>query len=152
MFVLCFHTQQSLTDKDYFARSHDPRDPRPAHVRYRVGQVMVHRVHGYRGVIIGWDPICKVMSILCNILQYSIVMLQHFTCHNLKFFYCSSLITVEILRAANISIFQNPLILGSNDTGNFDICQWISLIPMLIILAHSCIYNSVFFILCYCIF
>ena len=45
---------------DYFARSHDPRHPRPVIVRYRVGQVVQHKIHGYRGVIIGWDPICKV--------------------------------------------------------------------------------------------
>ena len=47
---------------DYFARSHDPRHPRPVNVRYRVGQVIQHKIHGYRGIIIGWDPICKVCA------------------------------------------------------------------------------------------
>ena len=77
---LVFQTQQSLTDKDYFARSHDPRDPRPAHVRYRVGQVMEHRIHGYRGVIIGWDPICKVMSTdrIIILLPKSSIIMENF--------------------------------------------------------------------------
>jgi len=36
------------------------RSPRPAHVKFRVGQVVHHRRFGYRGVIIGWDPVAKV--------------------------------------------------------------------------------------------
>lgn len=41
--------------KEYFATSSNPRSPRPGHVLYRVGQVVRHRRHGIRGVIIGWD-------------------------------------------------------------------------------------------------
>ncbi|KAK3096564.1 hypothetical protein FSP39_001327 [Pinctada imbricata] len=40
----------------YFAGSADPRSPRPPEVKYRVGQVIRHKIWGYRGVIIGWDP------------------------------------------------------------------------------------------------
>lgn len=32
-----------------------PRDPRPPYIKFRVGDVIKHRIHGYRGVIIGWD-------------------------------------------------------------------------------------------------
>ncbi|RCN23961.1 hemimethylated DNA binding domain protein [Ancylostoma caninum] len=32
---------------------------RAPHVRWRVGQVVKHKVHGYRGVIIGWDLTAK---------------------------------------------------------------------------------------------
>ncbi|MCP9259912.1 Hemimethylated DNA binding domain protein [Dirofilaria immitis] len=39
----------------YFGSSLEPRDPRPPYVKYRVGDVIRHKVHGYRGVIIGWD-------------------------------------------------------------------------------------------------
>jgi hypothetical protein len=38
-----------------------PRFPRPPHVKYRVGQVIKHKKWGYRGVIIGWDPVTKVV-------------------------------------------------------------------------------------------
>ncbi|EDV24793.1 uncharacterized protein TRIADDRAFT_56958 [Trichoplax adhaerens] len=42
-----------------FAKSTIPRTPRPPHVRYRIGQVIRHRQWGYRGVIVGWDPVAK---------------------------------------------------------------------------------------------
>jgi len=43
-------------DKDgYFGQSIEPRDTRPPHVTFRVGQVIKHKRWGYRGVIIGWD-------------------------------------------------------------------------------------------------
>ncbi|VDM91897.1 unnamed protein product [Onchocerca ochengi] len=38
-----------------FSGSLEPRDPRPPYVKYRVGDVVRHKIHGYRGVIIGWD-------------------------------------------------------------------------------------------------
>lgn len=41
--------------KMHFARSTVVRKSRPPHLRYRVGQVVRDKVHGYRGVIIGWD-------------------------------------------------------------------------------------------------
>lgn len=43
----------------YFSTSVTVRSPRPKNVQYRVGQVIVHKIHGYRGVIIGWDETCK---------------------------------------------------------------------------------------------
>lgn len=43
----------------YFARSTVIRSPRPNTVKYRVGQVVRHLIHGYRGVIIGWDHNCN---------------------------------------------------------------------------------------------
>ncbi|CAH1798520.1 unnamed protein product, partial [Owenia fusiformis] len=42
--------------KGHFADSPEPRRPRPPEVKYRVGQVIKHKIWGYRGVIIGWDP------------------------------------------------------------------------------------------------
>ncbi|KAK0424936.1 hypothetical protein QR680_008934 [Steinernema hermaphroditum] len=44
---------------NYFGQSTDPRTPRPPFVKYRVGQVVRHKVHGYRGVIIGWDETAR---------------------------------------------------------------------------------------------
>ena len=40
--------------------STEPRDPRPPSVKYRVGQVIKHKLWGYRGIIIGWDEVAKV--------------------------------------------------------------------------------------------
>lgn len=40
----------------YFGASTEPRSPRPPEVRYRVGQVIRHKIWGYRGVIVAWDP------------------------------------------------------------------------------------------------
>ncbi|XP_059141158.1 uncharacterized protein LOC131928990 [Physella acuta] len=39
----------------YFATSTNIRSPRQLQVHYRVGQVIRHKIHGYKGVIIGWD-------------------------------------------------------------------------------------------------
>lgn len=37
-----------------------PRNPRPGHIKYRIGQVIRHKQYGYRGVIVGWDATAKV--------------------------------------------------------------------------------------------
>ncbi|XP_005090883.1 clp protease adapter protein ClpF, chloroplastic [Aplysia californica] len=39
----------------YFAKSTEVRSYRPTDVKFRVGQVVKHKIWGYRGVIIGWD-------------------------------------------------------------------------------------------------
>uniref|UniRef100_A0A1I7Z6W8 YccV-like domain-containing protein n=1 Tax=Steinernema glaseri TaxID=37863 RepID=A0A1I7Z6W8_9BILA len=44
---------------NYFGQSTDPRTPRPPFIKYRVGQVVRHKIHGYRGVIIGWDETAR---------------------------------------------------------------------------------------------
>ena len=36
------------------------RRPADGSVLHRVGQVMVHKHYGYRGVIHGWTPTCQV--------------------------------------------------------------------------------------------
>ncbi|KAL3882358.1 hypothetical protein ACJMK2_028711 [Sinanodonta woodiana] len=46
--------------KGYFGESTDPRTPRAPEVKYRVGQVIKHKMWGYKGVIIGWDKSAKV--------------------------------------------------------------------------------------------
>ena len=43
----------------HFASSARPRNPRPPHVEFRVGQVVKHKLWGYHGVIIGWDETAK---------------------------------------------------------------------------------------------
>jgi hemimethylated DNA binding protein len=43
----------------YFASSTERRSPRPANIKYRVGQVVRHKFGKYRGVIIGWDTVAK---------------------------------------------------------------------------------------------
>lgn len=42
-----------------FIGSEVPRDPRPPHIKYHVGQVVRHKIHKYRAVIIGWDETAK---------------------------------------------------------------------------------------------
>ncbi|KAG1699649.1 hypothetical protein GQR58_005491 [Nymphon striatum] len=39
----------------YLGLSSEVRSPRPPFVKYRVGQVIKHKIGGFRGVIIGWD-------------------------------------------------------------------------------------------------
>lgn len=47
-------------EKDgYFANSAEIRNPKPPFVKYRVGQVVKHKLWGYHGVIIGWDEVAK---------------------------------------------------------------------------------------------
>lgn len=43
----------------YFTLSPEPRNPRSPSVKYRIGQVVVHKIWHYRGVIIGWDEEAK---------------------------------------------------------------------------------------------
>lgn len=35
------------------------RSPRSPYVKYRVGQVVRHKIYGYRAVIIGWDEVAS---------------------------------------------------------------------------------------------
>jgi len=44
---------------ELFGGSEEPRDPRAPHIRFRVGQVVRHKIHKYKGVIIAWDPSAK---------------------------------------------------------------------------------------------
>ncbi|XP_069462390.1 uncharacterized protein [Ambystoma mexicanum] len=46
-------------DNYYFAESNEIRSPKPKVVKFSVGQVIVHRIFGYSGVIIGWDVKAK---------------------------------------------------------------------------------------------
>uniref|UniRef100_A0A914UVA4 Hemimethylated DNA-binding domain-containing protein n=1 Tax=Plectus sambesii TaxID=2011161 RepID=A0A914UVA4_9BILA len=51
--------ENQKVDNGFFGSSTEPRAPRPPHVKFRVGQVFKHKVHGYRAVIIGWDETAK---------------------------------------------------------------------------------------------
>jgi len=46
-------------ENGFFGQSPEPRETRPPHVKYRVGQVVKHARWGYRGVIIGWDETAR---------------------------------------------------------------------------------------------
>lgn len=46
-----------------FLASPEPRSPRQPTVQYRIGQVIRHKIWGYRGVIVGWDPKCRVSDL-----------------------------------------------------------------------------------------
>ncbi|XP_033095968.1 uncharacterized protein LOC117100401 isoform X2 [Anneissia japonica] len=48
-----------LDKNGHFAGSSEPRIKRPSNVKFRVGQVIKHKVRGYRGIIIGWDETAK---------------------------------------------------------------------------------------------
>ncbi|XP_056342889.1 F-box only protein 21-like isoform X1 [Oenanthe melanoleuca] len=39
----------------YFAESTHVHSPKPEYIKFRVGQVIIHRKFGYSGVIVGWD-------------------------------------------------------------------------------------------------
>ncbi|NWT55228.1 FBX21 protein, partial [Erythrocercus mccallii] len=39
----------------YFAESTHVQSPKPEYIKFRVGQVIIHRRFGYSGVIVGWD-------------------------------------------------------------------------------------------------
>ncbi|NXI69595.1 FBX21 protein, partial [Anseranas semipalmata] len=39
----------------YFSESTHVRSPKPESVQFSVGQVIVHKIFGYSGVIVGWD-------------------------------------------------------------------------------------------------
>ncbi len=42
-----------------FLASPSIRSPRSEYVKFRVGQVIRHKLYGYRAVIIGWDEIAS---------------------------------------------------------------------------------------------
>ena len=46
----------------YYANSIKPRTPRPPGVKFRVGEVVVHKTEEYTGVIVGWDNRCRVRN------------------------------------------------------------------------------------------
>ena len=37
----------------------EERDEKPQNVEFSVGQLVKHRRYGYRGVVVGWDPVCN---------------------------------------------------------------------------------------------
>ncbi|XP_041872699.1 uncharacterized protein LOC121659041 isoform X2 [Corvus kubaryi] len=39
----------------YFTESTHVHSPKPEYIKFRVGQVIIHRRFGYSGVIVGWD-------------------------------------------------------------------------------------------------
>ncbi|NXR60481.1 FBX21 protein, partial [Rhadina sibilatrix] len=39
----------------YFSESTHVHSPKPEYIKFRVGQVIIHRRFGYSGVIVGWD-------------------------------------------------------------------------------------------------
>lgn len=47
--------------EEFFASSPKPRFLHPPTVKWRLGQVVRHKILGYRGVIIGWDIKAKVV-------------------------------------------------------------------------------------------
>uniref|UniRef100_A0A915NUT6 Hemimethylated DNA-binding domain-containing protein n=1 Tax=Meloidogyne floridensis TaxID=298350 RepID=A0A915NUT6_9BILA len=50
----------AYVEKEFSCVSSDePRHPRPPHIKYKVGQVVKHKLHNYRGVIVGWDEKVK---------------------------------------------------------------------------------------------
>ena len=53
-----------------FGMSTVPRTPRPKHVKFKVGQVIRHKLWNYRGVIIGWDQKMKVLTATVSWLIY----------------------------------------------------------------------------------
>jgi len=54
------------------------RSPRPDHVKYRVGQVIQHKLFGYRGVIIGWDAAAKVSKTFVSVVDSSVLFSSPF--------------------------------------------------------------------------
>jgi hemimethylated DNA binding protein len=52
-------SSEAVKEEDYFAKSSEPRYPRPTSVKFRVGQVVKHARYGYYGVIVGWDEVAK---------------------------------------------------------------------------------------------
>ncbi|NXI17796.1 FBX21 protein, partial [Irena cyanogastra] len=44
----------------YLAGSTHVHSPKPEYIKFRVGQVIIHRRFGYSGVIVGWDVKAKV--------------------------------------------------------------------------------------------
>ncbi|NWW75919.1 FBX21 protein, partial [Climacteris rufus] len=41
--------------RSYFAESARVHSPKPEYIKFRVGQVIIHKRWGYSGVIVGWD-------------------------------------------------------------------------------------------------
>ena len=66
----CSTSSDAVKESDYFAGSQDPRDPRPPHVKFYVGQVVKHVRYGYYGVIVGWDEVAKVTISYTVIVSY----------------------------------------------------------------------------------
>ena len=52
----------------HFGMSTAPRTPRPKHVKFKVGQVIRHKLWNYRGVIIGWDEKLKACLVVYSFL------------------------------------------------------------------------------------
>uniref|UniRef100_A0A7E4UPL9 YccV-like domain-containing protein n=1 Tax=Panagrellus redivivus TaxID=6233 RepID=A0A7E4UPL9_PANRE len=47
--------EEGIVEMGYYGAGDYIRDPKPPFVKFSVGQVVEHKLHRYRGVIIGWD-------------------------------------------------------------------------------------------------
>ena len=54
--------EEYLFNEVYFTHSKEPRNTRPSVLKFRVGQVVKHKLDNYHGVIVGWDLIAKVID------------------------------------------------------------------------------------------
>eukprot|EP00216_Chloropicon_sp_CCMP2111_P006955 CAMPEP_0198235402 /NCGR_PEP_ID=MMETSP1446-20131203/1294_1 /TAXON_ID=1461542 ORGANISM="Unidentified sp, Strain CCMP2111" /NCGR_SAMPLE_ID=MMETSP1446 /ASSEMBLY_ACC=CAM_ASM_001112 /LENGTH=987 /DNA_ID=CAMNT_0043916551 /DNA_START=93 /DNA_END=3056 /DNA_ORIENTATION=- len=54
-----FRKAKELYLEGWFPQKEMRRKTAYPHVKYRIGEVMQHGRYGYRGVIYGWDPICR---------------------------------------------------------------------------------------------
>ncbi|KAK7868137.1 hypothetical protein R5R35_003015 [Gryllus longicercus] len=52
----------------FFGSSQEVRSERPKHLRFRVGQVVRHRIEGFRAVIVGWDLHAKAPESWLNLM------------------------------------------------------------------------------------
>ena len=55
------HWTFKVAKSNYFAGGRKSRTDR-AGVKYRIGQVFVHKKHGYKGLIVGWDKDARAPS------------------------------------------------------------------------------------------
>ncbi|KAL4233123.1 hypothetical protein ACF0H5_007808 [Mactra antiquata] len=73
-----------LDPNGYFGRSVEPRSYRPPEVKFRVGQVIKHKLWGYRGVIVGWDELARAPEHWIRNNHRSEVNIDRFIMHNIN--------------------------------------------------------------------
>lgn len=61
-------------EEEHFAASEQIRRRGNRKVKFRVGQVMKHKIWGYKGVIVGWDEFAKVQHEMSSTLSASAIV------------------------------------------------------------------------------
>lgn len=66
-----------LYNEVYFTHSKTPRNFKPGHIKFSIGQVVTHNTDNFYGVIVGWDEVAKVTELVLSLDCHMITIVYY---------------------------------------------------------------------------